>query len=216
MIRFLPAMTAGAVACTAVGTGAQPTEEILSFGFSDLDASFNIVTGDLTAVGGSLTSGDVTRIDDVAGPTADFDMGFVGGTAAVSLNFNVNDGTGSFQITDATGDTLGGAISGQIAPLGSSFVINGALSSVNINDLSGDGTFDGPSSGSFSSAFPGFLQNFGGSIINLAFGDDLSFEESFDDARLNSNAIIRATVPTPGTLALLGMGGLLAARRRRR
>ncbi|HYE02773.1 MAG TPA: PEP-CTERM sorting domain-containing protein, partial [Phycisphaerales bacterium] len=167
--------------------------------------------------------GNVTRLPDGGpGGTAMFDPGFVSlpdlgnfmmAISVFNNNGNTADGAGTFQITDAQGDTISGLIDGTWIRGNLSTFFNGNLSNIVLANTSGDGTFNGSSGGSFSMNF-GAVQVFEGSIVNL-FTRPAGvgfFQENFTTiADLVSGEI----VPAPGTLALLGLSGLVMARRRR-
>jgi len=198
---------------------------VLSFGFTDLSGNYNNTTKQFSAVatnaGALRTGGDVSRLIPTGG-TATFLTGFKGlGTLAdFQLNLNVFSktsttalGTGGFSITDRNGDTIGGTINGLWVYGGNGIVFfNGALSNVFLTNTSGDGTFDGvPGGGNFGMNMPG--QPYDGTLVQLYIKVGGGFlASSFSDV---STQVSGELVPTPGTLALLGLGGLIAGRRRR-
>lgn len=204
---------ASAAALTA-GASAQ----IATFTFSDLDGSYNAGTQVFSAVADATTSGDVTRLVSPVG-SAQFNTGFT--TLATSANVAISltlsnltatsaDAVGSFVITDHNGDTMTGDINGSFQPLGFSITFDGLLSNVAFTDNSSDGTFDGPSSGAFSSAF--INPPFDGAIVQLFLSTSGFFASSFSGTPVLVDAAI---IPAPASLALVGLGGLVAARRRR-
>lgn len=95
-------------------------------------------------------------------------------------------------------------------PNGNVLFFGGLVENVAFTDVSGDGTFDG-NTGSFNTDFSAFgpltgaLQRLELRVPNF-FTDDFSGSLAEVDAQF---------VPAPASLALLGLGGLAAARRRR-
>ena len=206
------------VAATAAVANAQA---ILTFGFTDVDGSFTASDGSFVGASSATTSGDVTRLASPGG-TAVFQPGFVG-TGFADFSFDIDvmitgagtaDGDGTFTIVDVSGESLTGTIDGQFIQLGSGGIIafNGLLSGVQFMDVSGDGTFDGPTSGSFSTDLPGEAP-YDGALVQLFISGSSDFFAS--DFSGVSTQVSGEVVPAPATLALLGLGGLAAARRRR-
>ena len=223
----IPAPTA-LLAAAAFASAA--SAQIATFTFSDLDGSFDQPSSTFTAQAGTSTSGDVTRLmNALSGPpgSAQFDTGFAALTtladvqidlAVASATATSATGNGSLTITDHTGDTLTADISGNFSILGPAIAFDGALTNVFFNDLTSDGQFDGPSTGSFSSNFAPFLEPYEGTIIQLTFNPGAFFAQSFNNIPVLASGLI---VPDPllppapgGALAILG-AGLIAARRRR-
>ncbi len=210
-------IAAAGLAATATVANAQA---ILTFGFTDVDSSFTASDGSFSGVSNAITSGDVTRLV-APGGTAVFDPGFVG-TGASDFSFDLDvmltgadtaDGTGTFTIVDVHGETLTGDIDGEFSLIGGlSIGFLGTLTNVVFSDVSGDGTFDGPTSGSFGTDLPGGGP-FSGAVVQL-FLDDTGgfFDSDFDGISTQVSGLV---VPAPASLALLGIGGLAATRRRR-
>lgn len=201
------------VAATAAVANAQA---ILTFGFTDVDGSFTAADGSFAGVSSATTSGDVTRLASPGG-TAVFDPGFAGvGAADFSFDIDVMitgagtaDGSGSFTITDVHGETLSGDFV-ELAP--GVIAFNGLLSGVEFNDVSGDGTFDGPTAGSFGTDLPGTAP-YDGALVQLFLdGSGGFFDADFTGISTQVSGVV---IPAPASLALLGLGGLAAARRRR-
>jgi hypothetical protein len=202
---------------------AADTGPLFTFGFTDLDGDYtrNGNSGSFTAVASALanggpfdSSGDVTRVVPVAG-TAEFNFGFVAGADPANFVMNMNitgisanqaQGSGSFTVTDANGDTISGTLSGSWSRLGSVFAdFRGLVSNVALSNASADGTFDGPDGGSFSMDF-GTANPLNGAIITLVTGG--WFQSSFQDKDTQIEASI---VPAPGAVLLGALGlGLLA------
>lgn len=212
---------------------AQVPTLLISADFTDLSGSFTVTgdgTGTLDAFAAQATAGTVTRVTEPLGQ-ANFDAGFNGSDIAnVTLSLNVvvgnssvpdgdATGGGTVTFTDANGDTISAFITGDFFDLGGFISFEGLLTNVVVT--SSDGSFDGTSSGSFSTDFDTFISPFSGSIVLLQFdplvlnpqvsffGDDFRFSD------LQIGAQITGLIPAPGALALLGLGGLAAAGRRR-
>jgi hypothetical protein len=210
-------LAAAGVAASAAVANAQT---ILTFGFTDVNGTFTASDGSFTGVADSTTSGDVTRLSSPAG-TAVFEPGFVGsGSADFSFDIDVMitgageaDGDGTFTVTDVHGETLTGLLDGQFTQLGGGIIaFSGLLSGVQFNDVSGDGTFDGPSVGSFSTDLPG-TGPYDGALVQLFIASSGGFFDA--DFTGVSTQVSGVVVPAPASLALLGLGGLAAVRRRR-
>ena len=212
------------LAVTGVSASVASAAAVLSFGFTDLSGNYDNAAKTFSAnavnSGALKTGGDVSRLQ-VPGGTATFLTGFKGlGTLAdFQLNLNVFNknastalGAGGFTITDRNGDTITGSISGLWVYGGGGVVFfNGALNNVNLNSISGDGTFDGVPGGQFGLGIVG--QPLNGTLVQLYINVGGGFlNSSFSDV---STQVSGELVPTPGALALLGLGGLIAGRRRR-
>lgn len=205
------------VAATAAVANAQA---ILTFGFTDVDGSFTAADGSFAGASTATTSGDVTRLS-APGGTALFEPGFVGvGSADFSFDIDVMitgagtaDGSGSFTITDVHGETLSGDLDGDFVELAPGVIaFNGLLSGVEFDDVSGDGTFDGPTAGSFGTDLPGTAP-YDGALVQLFLdGSGGFFDADFTGISTQVSGVV---IPAPASLALLGLGGLAAARRRR-
>lgn len=199
--------------------------------------SAGLFTAFAAAGGATNTSGSVARNVATTG-SAVFLPGFVAaanpancqfslsvGNFGLDVNSNpVADGTGSFTLTDFNGDTVTGTVTGIRGAsnpqdgwgiLGTSFIrFNGQLSNVIFHNNSGDDTFNGDS-GSFSMDYFGQHGAFPGTITFLRYAASAAsnfFTAPFSGLPTGVNAQV---VPTPGALALLGLGGLVAGRRRR-
>ena len=218
------AVIAGSVAGFAATASA---DVVYTFGFTDLSGNFALGPGgsggqfDARAVDTALlrSAGDVSRIVAPFG-TAVYDDGFVTGLdpADVVLSisvFNVlggpiptAEGVGSFTITDVDGDTIAGQIDGVWLLLGDGVFFNGNLSLVAIT--SDDGSFDGPAGGAVDVTGAGILE--GANTVLFTNAIPGWWDSSFRDV---STQFAGELLPTPGAMALLGLGGLVATRRRR-
>ncbi len=213
MKKFALIVAAG----TASAAMAQP---IISFGFTELSGAYTAIdatSGTMTANAvdnASLQSaGDVTRLVGSMG-TADFDDGFksIGGDVSITINVtaiaaNSANGSGSFTLTDADGSTISGDINGTFATNGFVF-FNGNLSNIVIN--AADNDFEG-TAGSFNTTFanPG---PYYGALVQLTFGAGSAFASDFSGSSTEASGLI---LPAPGAMALAGLGGLVAIRRKR-
>lgn len=192
---------------------------IASFTYSDLLGSYNANTGVYSAVAGSTSAGDVTRFG-AGGGSADFNTGFLDTptSADYALELMLGNitgsnatGNGTLTITDDNGDTLTAMVTGGFRLFGGSVAYEGLLSDVFFNDLSGDGSFDGTSSGSFSNSFIG--QPYSGSTISLFFDPGSFFGGSFTNEVTLSSGLV---IPSPASFGGLALVGLVASIRRRR
>lgn len=205
------------------GLAASATADtILSFGFTDLAGGFNAATMSYTAVGVNTTTlqtaGNVNRhLDPVA--TAIYNPGTAADRINVSLAVsgvagNTANGDGSIFIEDADGDRFVATVSGEFSFMAPAVFFNGALSNISFVPGAGsNNTFDGPSGGSFPLTFAPAQPPFTGAIVQLYFDTTGAFfNQSFQG---RATQVSGAVIPSPGALTLLGVGGLLAARRRR-
>lgn len=209
----------GGIAGLATITTASP---ILSFGFTDLAGSFSTGSGVFRAEASDTaalsTSGDVTRL---AGPmgTANFDTGFLTASAFADVDITMNvsiidaqnaSGIGSFTLTDDDGDTITGTINGTFHTPGFGITFfTGLLSGVTLNGT----TFNGPDGGSFDMDLPGNAP-YPGAFVSLYILNGSTFFNR--DFRAVSVQVSGEILPSAGSMALLGLGGLVATRRQRR
>lgn len=221
------AVLAAIVGSVAVSANA---EVIATLSYDDMAGSYvqsgNPLVGQFTALAvntvGLQSSYEASRLTPAAG-SASFEAGFVTNPAnpadfqltisVIKVSGTLATGTGSFTATDADGDTITGAISGVWTFGGPGFIFfNGNLSGVTFNDNNAaDGTFDGSESGDFATSFTAPAPYIG-SVVQLVFGQNSFFLQSFADRATGGSFQI---VPSPGSLALLGLGGLAVAGRRR-
>lgn len=237
------ALSLCALVAVAAGTvTAAQADVVASLSYQTLTGSFN-VTGANTGVFSANASvgpanpvnsvgnstGNVTR--EPAGGNASFSPGFVGlpDFSDFSLTLNVVGinaggatvlpGGGSFTATDVLGNTITGSISGTWTFTGGGVQLaffDGLLSNVNYTANNGN-LFTGQTG---AANMAGLLANLGGSM-------QITFLQSVPppifSVGLGGNGplpvvstVVQAQItPAPGALALLGVGGLVAARRRR-
>lgn len=215
-----------AVGALAALAGTASADVVLTWGFTELNGTYNSITTEFTAKaennGNLQTTGDVSRLVAPLG-TALFQDGFVSGADQANYDMKISvfgkvgntaQGAGSVTITDANGDTIYADITGDwISPGFGIVYFNGLLANVKVTDNSGDGMFDGPGGGSFSSDFSAY-SNLNGALVQLFTRTGVGF---FNTSFSNVTTLVSANVvPTPGSLALVGVAGVLAARRRSR
>lgn len=219
----------GVLACAAATNVALADTTILSFGFTDLSGGYNSATTRFSALGVNIaplsSQGDVSRVNLPGPGTATYLPGQAAGLVSVDLVVsgvtpttatgvgNIGNG-GGITITDIDGDTLHADISGQFISNGLAVFFNGTLSNIFWTDNGAqDGLFNGPGGGaiplSFAPAPPPYL----GAIVQLYIGDVGNFfVNNFSGISTQVSGVV---VPAPSALGVLGLGGLLAARRRR-
>ena len=212
----------GAIAAVALAGAAQADTTILSFTFSDLSGGYSTASGHFNALGVNLpplqSQGDVSRVNLPSPGTATYATGQAAGKVNVDLTVTgigptTATGTGSIVLTDANGDNLHATVSGQFINNGLAVFFNGSLSDVGWSNNSGDGTFDGPGGGSIPLSFAPAPPPYIGAIVQLYVGDTGNF--FVHDFGGISTQVSGVVVPAPASVALLGLGGLVAARRRR-
>lgn len=205
-----------AIAGTAAGLASGGI--VATFGFTEMNASYDLSTGQFMAVSNPDTSGDVSAFN--AGvSTALFGPGFSGGATGafveISMDITFTDGVtaqasnGSFSIGDADGDVLFGSFSGTWNQISGFAFFSGIVDAAQFDSSDGDGVFNGPSGGSF--ANPTGMLSGALSMLMFQMGDSL-FQSSFENRVASLDGVL---VPTPGALAILGVAGLVATRRRR-
>lgn len=222
-----------AVAAGAL-TSAANADVILTMTYDDLGGSYvasSANTGTFSAVAvnngpaGLQSAGEVSRTDSNPG-SASFEVGFVTGGSLANFSITcsflrdggfpnlLGSGLGSFTATDADGDTVSGDVTGTwIFDAVNNFIyLNAGLSNVVVTDNgSPDDSFNGSQLGSWQMSGLG-NSPFEGALTQITFGAGNFFESDFRNAPTGLTAQI---LPAPGSLALLGLGGLIAGRRRR-
>ncbi len=210
------------IAGVAAMAGVASADLVATFGFTELNASFTVESGEFIAVAdsnnGLATTGDVTNYNGGLS-SALFDPGFFTGGTLANAEFRMNiastDGTnasavnGSILITDADGDVLFGTFVGDWQLRNGFAFFSGDIISAGFDGSAGNGAFDGPNGGSFTNP-AGVLT---GALSVLMFPLEAGlFEQNFSGVSASAQGML---VPAPGAIALLGLGGLAIARRRR-
>lgn len=188
---------------------------ILTFGFTDLMATYDDATNVFDVLPGPDTDGDVTRILPLQS-TARYNAGFPAATSAtLEIHMDISNvtptsatGDGTFMIRDIDGDVIQGAMSGTWGDLGVFAAFVGTLSNV-VFISDGNGVFEGPAGGSFSMDFSAYGQSLNGAVTQLMTGKWFSAGDFVDQNTL----VHAALVPEPVTFAL-ALAGLLLGRRR--
>ena len=214
----------GAVAIAALAGAAQADTTILSFTFSDLSGGYTTASGHFNALGVNVaplqSQGDVSRLNLPSPGSASFGTP---GAAAGKVNVDLTvtgigpttaNGNGTVVITDADGDTFHADIGGQFINNGLAVFFNGTLSNIGWTDNGvQDGLFNGVTAGAIPLSFAPAPPPYVGAIVQLYIGDTGNF--FVHDFGGISTQVSGVVVPAPASIALLGLGGLVAARRRR-
>ena len=219
-------VTLAAIAGGLCASAATADVVLVSMTFDDLAGSYSTGSSTFTASAVDTTrlrsSGDVSRLVPAEG-TASYSPGFVSQAdqgnfvMSVAVGALAMDGTrsgnGSFTVTDADGDTIVGAINGTWRNLGLGFIaFDGVLSQVFVNDNGAqDGTFNGSNGGAWDLDLPA-LEPYRGALVQLVLGANGFFAQNFSNRATGVTAQI---VPAPGAMALMGLGALVAGRRKR-
>lgn len=163
------------------------------------------------------SSGSTSRIVPTQG-NADFNPGFVSGSDPADFVINIATvltgpgtatGNGTFTATDIDGDTVTGVLTGDWTSAGAGVLFfNGSLSNVLLNGR----TFNGNTGSGWDMNLPG-TPPYDGAIVQLTFSGSGFFDQNFSNRATGTTLQI---VPAPGALALVGLGGLVATRRRAR
>jgi len=220
-VAALAVLAGGLIASTA-----SADVVLVSMTYDDLAGSYSTATQTFTAVAVDLaalkSSADVSRLVPGTG-NAEFEPGFVSKPDQADFVLSVNvgalnidgtrNGAGTFTSTDADGDTIVGAINGTWENLGFGFIsLRGILSQVFVNDNGiQDGLFNGSHSGAWDLNLPA-AEPYTGALVTLTLGANGFFSRNFTNRATMVSAQI---IPTPGTAALLGLGGLAMVTRRR-
>jgi hypothetical protein len=209
-----------AVAAMVFAAGAQ-ADAILSFGFTDLEGSFNAGTSTFSAMGVNTaplhTAGSVNRLQD---PVANAQ--YNAGTAAGLVNFSLTvgnimpasaTGTGSITIIDADGDSFTSDVTGTFSLVSGAVFFNGLMPNpAFVPGPQTNNMFDGPSGGSFPLTFAPAQPPFTGAVVQLFFDPGTFFSQSYSGIATQLNGSV---IPTPATLGLLTAGLAMIGRRRR-
>ena len=222
MITYTNTLAAGiaVLGMTAVVSNAGVIDLSTTFGFTDLETSYNTNTGEYIAQSSLMTSGDVTRHDLFSPITAAFGAGEigVGNLASVAFSMNITNtfGTGAdgvngqLSITDLDGDTLTGSFDGSWTFLGGFGFFDGIIDFAAYNST-GNGVFEGTgANGEFNNP----TDSLHGAISFLIqMPEWFDTTNGFDNRTSQGDGIL--LTPTPGSVSLLAIGGLAATRRRR-
>jgi len=213
-----------ALAALAGGIATANADVVLTMTYDDLAGSYTQSSpgvGSFSAVSNAESAGEVSRLDGNPG-NASFEVGYVNGANsadfALSLSVNViipNQialGSGTLFATDADGDTISADIEGAwlYDTINNFIFFNGSLTNVVVADNGQlDDLFNGSQFGDFQLSGMGLTE---GAVTQIVFGAGSFFNGNFSNAETGLTAQI---IPTPGTLALVGLGGLVVGRRRR-
>ena len=214
-----------------------------NFTYQQLSGVYNSTTSVFSAtavnIPSQISSNGIVSRNAAPGGNANFLSGFTsqaGSSAGFVLTMNVTNnngssaaGAGTFTGTDVFGDTFSGTIAGDpsVTPgAGWTQVANflsftGTLTNVVFTPAApGNTQFTGSDGSSFNfTTFPG-AQPFNGAIITLSvvngggfFNGDFGYNGTPGSAV--PTQVNGQLVPGPASVALLGLGGLVAGRRRR-
>jgi len=215
-------------AVASAATIASADVAISTFTFSDLASEYTTQDGQsgfFTARAAADTSGDVTRVTSPgSGQTAEYASAFSTDDSSMAdvvfqmdvsnITTNTAEGDGTFSIMDLDGDSITGDLEGMWSRAFSGAPVlffNGTLSNVVFDDA-GDGLFEGTDGAGFE--LTNFLLNndFSGGLVQVSFGLDTFFDESFEGFNSQFSGTV---VPTPGAAAiLLAAGGMISRRRK--
>jgi len=216
----------GAVALATVA-GAAQADLAATFGYTDMGANWNSGTSTLNIgaeeTASLSTSGDLTNyLGDGFSTTALFNSGFADGSTSADSQFDMilsnitatgADASGSFIITDINGDTLSGNYIGTWTNQFGFGFFDGQITDASYNDVeSGNNIFEGNAGQTFAVPTDALT---GGLSMLLQMPEWFNSQVGDFEARTTQLDGILVNVPTPGSLALLGLGGLMTGRRRR-
>lgn len=226
-IHMKATMTLGAAALMTIA-GSAHADLAATFGYTDMGANWDSVSSQLV-IGAEdnatlSTSGDLTNYLGAGfSSTALFNDGFADGSTSADSQFemtlsnitaNSADASGSFTITDINGDTLTGVYAGTWTNQFGFGFFDGQITAAVYNDTeSGNNVFEGNAGQTF--VVPADALE-GGLSMLLQMPEWFSTQDGDFQARTTQlDGILVSTVPAPGALALMGLGGMIAGRRRR-
>lgn len=228
-MRQMKTLALFAAAAAGTVSVAQAATTLVTFGYNNLQGTYTAAgmnAGSFSAVavdqgvGGLQTDGSVSRLVPGAGQSK-FAAGFKSLATFADFSINISfarinattgTGAGSFTATDALGNTVTGSLAGvwTLQPtIGIAF--NGTLSNVNITP---NATFTGTdgSSTNWNTNLPSPAP-YTGALTQLIFNGGVFFTDQ--NLQNVATQVSGQIVPSTGPLALFGLGGLIAARRRR-
>lgn len=221
-------LAAGAAVLIAAVGSANATVVLVSMRYDSLAGSYDAALQQFSAqavnTASLQSSGNVSRLVNPTGQAL-FEPGFVSASNPADFNINVTavptanpnrrNGTGTFASVDRDGDTISGDVSGTWIATPGYIFFNGFLTNVTVTPSASEGTaFDGTQSGSFGLDFPS-PPPYEGAVVQLVFGGTPStfFANSFQD---RATGVTAQLVPTPASIALVGLGAVVAVGGRRR
>ena len=171
--------------------------------------------------GALQTDGSVSLVPNPGAGTAVFNAGFTSRTIAsfdIDISFfnrvgNMASGNGSFTARDVNGNTLVGQLAGDWVMFGGAVFFNGAIRGAMLYSYAGNPIFTGET-GSWNMGAPMALQPLDGSIVQIHLSEPVNSNMNADFREI-SVGVAGQLVPTPASMALIGLGGLIATRRRR-
>ncbi|MBL4590482.1 MAG: hypothetical protein JKY96_00840 [Phycisphaerales bacterium] len=209
-----------AIASAATIGLAAHADLVSTFGFTDLNANYNGLVFSALSQGALPTGGDITDYSAPGFQTASFESGFIGVQSITDVLFQMDignitattaDGTnGRIVIRDNDGDVLSGSFNGTWDLRFGFGFFDGEITFAQYNDA-GNGIFEGTTNlDSFETPDGTYI----GAISFL-----VQMPEWFSDAAVIENLSAQGdgilVTPSPASIALLGLGGLVASRRRR-
>ncbi len=212
--------TLGLVAAVGLATTAQ-ANIVSTFGFTDLNAFYDGQAFHAMSMGALPTGGDVTDYTNgMPNDSATFESGFIGVQNLADVHFEMDIGNitgttaegtnGRIVIRDADNDVLSGTFEGVWDYRFGFGFFDGEITLASYNDA-GNGIFEGTGNdGSFVTPDGSYI----GAISFLVYMPEW-FSVSTTIQGLNAEADGILVTPAPASLALLGLGGLAASRRRR-